>query len=113
MQLLSNSMIRTIREECYSGRHEILRFYVKLGIGSVIQPPVQAQTKKMPEGVWPVSKNKVTNPKFIVDGYLPPCSSERKHRYEAVVYAVKVKEKTKGKLGYKKISKGRLIFTCY
>lgn len=97
----------------FNGGHGTLGFDIKPGIGSVVLPTVQGETKEMPEGVWLVSNNKVTNKKYREPGYLPPCSGGRNHRYEAIVYAVKVKDKAEGKQGYKKLSKGKIIFARY
>ena len=74
-----------------------------MGAGEAELVAVPGGTKKMPDGVWLVKKNRATGG-WYSKGYLPPCSGGKGNRYVADVLAVKKISKKK----YDVLSKTRI-----
>ena len=78
-----------------------------MGVGVAQLKAVPGGTKKMPEGVWLVKKNRATGGWFS-QGYLPPCSGGNRHTYVADVLAViKTSKKKYDVLSTTRITLGR------
>ena len=76
------------------GGHGKIGFEIEIGAGEAELMAVPGGTKKMPDGVWMVKKNRATGGWFS-QGYLPPCSGGKGNRYVADVLAVKKISKKK------------------
>ncbi len=70
----------------YDGGHGIIGF--KHGGGdTAVLPSVPGETKSLPDGAWVEKKNRARG-SFARDGYLPPCSNRRNHKYWAMIKAI-------------------------
>ena len=89
------------------GGHGKIGFEIEMGVGVAQLKAVPGGTKKMPEGVWLVKKNRATGGWFS-QGYLPPCSGGNRHTYVADVLAViKTSKKKYDVLSTTRITLGR------
>ena len=90
------------------GGHGKIGFEIEIGAGTAQLPAVPGGTKKMPDGVWLVKKNRATGA-WRSPGYLPPCSGGKGSTYVADVLAVEKTSKKK----YKVLSKARIVMGSY
>ena len=90
------------------GGHGRNGFEIEMGAGTAQLPAVPGGTKKMPDGVWLVKKNRATGG-WRSPGYLPPCSGGKGNTYVADVLAVEKASKKK----YKVLSKARIVMGSY
>ncbi len=90
------------------GGHGRVGFEIEMGAGTAQLPAVPGGTKKMPDGVWLVKKNRATGG-WRSPGYLPPCSGGQGNTYVADVLAVEKTSKKK----YKVLSKARIVMGSY
>ncbi len=90
------------------GGHGKVGFEIEMGAGTVQLPAAPGGTKKMPEGIWLVKKNRATGAWFS-QGYLPPCSGGNGNTYVADVLAVVKTSKKK----YKVLAKARITMGRY
>ena len=90
------------------GGHGRVGFEIETGAGTAQLPAVPGGTKKMPDGVWLVKKNRATGA-WRSPGYLPPCSGGNGNTYVADVLAVVKTSKKK----YKVLSKVRITLGRY
>ena len=90
------------------GGHGKVGFEIEMGAGTVQLPAVSGGTKKMPESVWLVKKNRATGA-WRSPGYLPPCSGGNGNTYVADVLAVVKTSKKK----YKVLAKVHIVLGRY
>ena len=70
----------------YNGGHGVIGFEHAGGATAEL-PSVPGETKSLPDGAWVEKKNRAKG-SLYTQGYLPPCSNRRNHKYWALVKAV-------------------------